>query len=43
VIFDRVYTATRGDNPDGVAAEGDSAHAKSAVAKSRGTRSVRGD
>jgi hypothetical protein len=42
-MFDSVLIANRGDNAEGVAAEGDFAQAKSAVAKSRGTRSVRGD
>ena len=41
--FSKVPVANRGDNAEGVAAQGDFARAKSAAAKSRGTRSVRGD
>ena len=41
--FGKVLVANRGDNAEGVAAQGAFARAKSAVTKSRGTRSVRGD
>jgi len=40
--FGKVLIANRGDNAAGVAAQGDFAPAKSAAAKSRGTRGVRG-
>jgi hypothetical protein len=42
-MFDTVLIANRGDSAEGAAAKGDFASAKSAGAKPRGTRSVRGD
>jgi hypothetical protein len=42
-VFKKILIANRGDNAAGVAAKADFAPAKSAVARTRGTRSVRGD
>jgi len=42
-MFKKILIANRGDSAAGAAAQGDFAPAKSAAAKSRGTRSVRGD
>jgi hypothetical protein len=42
-MFKKILIANRGDNAAGVAAKGDFAPAKSAVAKSLCSRSERGD
>jgi hypothetical protein len=41
-MFKKILIANRGDNAAGVAAKGDFAHAKSAGAKSRCSRSEHG-
>ena len=42
-MFKKILIANRGDSAEGAAARGDFAAAKSAAAKLRRTRSVRGD
>lgn len=42
-MFKKTLIANRGDNAEGVAAKGDFANAKSAVAKLPSSRSERGD